>query len=153
MALWTCPDGGGYWIAVDQLAPLTMFHLFDRMTLEPRGSFTGDVTAHTDGIALHAARDRALSRAARCSPCTTTRPWRRSTCATSCDALHLDPGLPARERMRDLLAMARAARARRAAGLAPPRTRRKVYRWTDRNGIVHYGDHVADDASPTRRSR
>lgn len=55
VALWTCPDGGGYWIAVDQLAPLTVFHLFDRTTLEPRGSFQGRVTAHTDGVTLHAA--------------------------------------------------------------------------------------------------
>ncbi|KGQ17797.1 Phytase [Lysobacter dokdonensis DS-58] len=55
VALWTCPDGGGYWIAVDQLAPLTLFHLFDRVTLAPRGTFRGDVTAHTDGVALHAA--------------------------------------------------------------------------------------------------
>jgi 3-phytase len=55
VALWTCPDGGGYWIAVDQLAPLTLFHLFDRATLAPRGSFRGEVTAHTDGVALHAA--------------------------------------------------------------------------------------------------
>lgn len=53
VALWTCPDGSGYWIAVDQLAPLTIFHLFDRQTLEPRGSFQGRVTAHTDGVALH----------------------------------------------------------------------------------------------------
>ena len=55
VALWSCPDGGGYWIAVDQLSPLTLFHLFDRTTLEPRGSFQGQVTAHTDGVALHAA--------------------------------------------------------------------------------------------------
>ncbi len=53
VALWTCPGGGGYWIAVDQLAPLTIFHLFDRETLEPRGSFQGKVTAHTDGVALN----------------------------------------------------------------------------------------------------
>ena len=55
VALWNCPDGGGYWIAVDQLAPLTIFHLFDRVTLAPSGSFEGGVTAHTDGVALHAA--------------------------------------------------------------------------------------------------
>src|SRR5690606_14669929 len=41
VVLWNCPGGGGYWIAVDQLAPLTIFHLFDRYTLEPRGSFQG----------------------------------------------------------------------------------------------------------------
>jgi 3-phytase len=55
VALWSCPDGGGYWIAVDQLTPLTTFHLFDRATLQPRGSFQGKVTAHTDGVTLHAA--------------------------------------------------------------------------------------------------
>ena len=55
VALWSCPDGSGYWIAVDQLAPVTIFHLFDRLTLQPRGSFKGTVTAHTDGVALHAA--------------------------------------------------------------------------------------------------
>jgi len=55
VALWTCPDGSGYWIAVDQLAPLTVFHLFDRISLEPRGSFQGARTARTDGVALHAA--------------------------------------------------------------------------------------------------
>jgi 3-phytase len=53
--LWDCPDGGGYWIAVDQIAPLTVFHVFDRTTLAPVGSFRGRVTSHTDGIALHAA--------------------------------------------------------------------------------------------------
>lgn len=55
VVLWSCPGGAGYWIAVDQLAPLTQFHLFDRATLAPRGSFQGAVTAHTDGVALHAA--------------------------------------------------------------------------------------------------
>lgn len=55
VALWTCPDGSGYWIAVDQLAPLTIFHLFDRVTLAPLGSFQGARTARTDGVALHAA--------------------------------------------------------------------------------------------------
>ena len=54
VALWACPGGGGYWIAVDQLAPLTRFHLFDRATLAAAGSFQGQVTAHTDGIALDA---------------------------------------------------------------------------------------------------
>ena len=54
VVLWSCPAGGGYWIAVDQLAPLTEFHLFDRQTLEPRGSFQGRTTAYTDGVALDA---------------------------------------------------------------------------------------------------
>ena len=54
VALWACPQGDGYWIAVDQLAPLTRFHLFDRATLRPVGSFQGERTAHTDGVALDA---------------------------------------------------------------------------------------------------
>ncbi len=58
VALWSCPDGSGYWIAVDQLSPRTIFHLFDRLTLAPRGSFRGELTAHTDGVALHAAASK-----------------------------------------------------------------------------------------------
>ncbi|GAB3363939.1 phytase [Lysobacter rhizosphaerae] len=60
VALWTCPDGSGYWIAVDQLAPLTIFHLFDRVTLKPVGSFQGAKTARTDGVTLHAAATAAF---------------------------------------------------------------------------------------------
>jgi 3-phytase len=55
VALWSCGVDAGYWIAVDQLNPLSRFHLFDRSTLEPRGTFSGTITAHTDGITLHAA--------------------------------------------------------------------------------------------------
>ncbi|WP_407352466.1 phytase [Luteimonas sp. R10] len=55
VALWSCRADGGYWIAVDQLTPLTTFHVFDRTDLAPRGSFSGRLTANTDGIALHAA--------------------------------------------------------------------------------------------------
>ena len=55
VVLWACSATGGYWLAVDQQAPLTWFHLFDRASLEPVGSFHGEVTANTDGIALHAA--------------------------------------------------------------------------------------------------
>lgn len=60
VALWSCPGGGGYWIAVDQLMPRTVFHVFDRDTLQARGSFSGERTAYTDGIALHAAGTRAF---------------------------------------------------------------------------------------------
>lgn len=55
VALWTCDGDAGYWVAVDQQAPLTNFHLFDRNSLDPSGSFHGRVTSQTDGIALHAA--------------------------------------------------------------------------------------------------
>lgn len=55
VALWDCSFEHGYWVAADQVLPQTVFHLFDRVTLAPRGSFHGRVTANTDGIALHAA--------------------------------------------------------------------------------------------------
>ena len=58
VALWSCPGGNGYWVAVDQLAPHTTFHFFDRETLEPRGSFHGNTTSFTDGIALDATATR-----------------------------------------------------------------------------------------------
>ena len=50
--LWTCPGGKGYWVAVDQLSPLTRFHVFDRHSLELAGTWQGRTTANTDGIAI-----------------------------------------------------------------------------------------------------
>lgn len=58
VVLWTCGAGGGYWLAVDQQAPLTRFHLFRRDDLSPAGSFHGAATSNTDGITLHAAATR-----------------------------------------------------------------------------------------------
>lgn len=55
VALWACGATGGYWLAVDQEPTLTRFHLFDRASLAPAGSFSGERTTGTDGIALHAA--------------------------------------------------------------------------------------------------
>lgn len=60
VALWSCSGDGGYWIAVDQLAPLTRFHVFTRDGLRPVGTFTGAVTAQTDGIALNASATAAF---------------------------------------------------------------------------------------------
>ncbi|HZV39490.1 MAG TPA: phytase [Pseudoxanthomonas sp.] len=55
VALWNCDaDQRGYWVAVDQLKP-TLFRVFDRDNLRPMGTFSGDATANTDGIALYAA--------------------------------------------------------------------------------------------------
>lgn len=53
VALWECDVDDGYWIAADQLRP-TLFRLFDRRTLAPAGSFSGQRVGFTDGIALHA---------------------------------------------------------------------------------------------------
>ncbi|MBJ7574957.1 phytase [Luteimonas sp. MC1828] len=55
VVLWTCGVDSGYWIAVDQQAPRTHFHVFERAGLVPVGSFHGASVARTDGIALHAA--------------------------------------------------------------------------------------------------
>jgi len=60
VALWSCARGAGYWIAVDQLDPQTVFHVFERDSLRRVGSFRGEATAHTDGIAVHAAATRAF---------------------------------------------------------------------------------------------
>ena len=91
VALWSCSVDGGYWVAVDQLSPLSALPPVRpqdaraaRQLHRPRH---GADRRHRPA----GERDRALSRPARCSPCTTTRPWPRSTCATSSHALSLDP--------------------------------------------------------------
>lgn len=53
IALWQCADGSGYWITTDQYKDRSLFHLFDRVTLEHIGAFAGDTVANTDGIWLH----------------------------------------------------------------------------------------------------
>lgn len=54
VALWPCSDQDGYWVAVDQLNP-TLFRVFDRADLAPRGIFRGEQVANTDGETLYAA--------------------------------------------------------------------------------------------------
>jgi 3-phytase len=53
LALWQCADGSGYWIATDQFKDRSLFHLFDRRTLEHVGAFAGNTVGNTDGIWLH----------------------------------------------------------------------------------------------------
>lgn len=60
VALWACGPRAGYWVAVDQLSPQTVFHLFARDSLAHVGSFRGLRAAQTDGIALHTAPSRAF---------------------------------------------------------------------------------------------
>ena len=45
----TCGDGG-WWITTEQGKERSTFHLFDRKTLAPAGSFHGNTVANTDGI-------------------------------------------------------------------------------------------------------
>jgi 3-phytase len=53
IALWSCADGSGYWIATDQFLDRSLFHVFDRQTLRHLGAFAGNTVANTDGIWLH----------------------------------------------------------------------------------------------------
>lgn len=52
LALLQCADGSGYWIATDQFKDRSVFHVFDRRSLEHVGAFVGRVTANTDGVWL-----------------------------------------------------------------------------------------------------
>jgi len=52
IALMACADGSGWWVASDQFADRTVFHLFDRTRLEHVGSFAGQATGLTDGVWL-----------------------------------------------------------------------------------------------------
>lgn len=52
IALYACGDGSGYWLSTDQADDRTVYHVFDRQTLEHAGAFTGRITANTDGVWL-----------------------------------------------------------------------------------------------------
>lgn len=52
IALMRCADGSGWWVASDQFADRTIFHLFERNSLRHAGSFAGKVTGLTDGVWL-----------------------------------------------------------------------------------------------------
>lgn len=52
ITLMRCAGGTGFWIGSDQFKDRTLFHVFDRQTLQHQGSFAGAVTANTDGIWL-----------------------------------------------------------------------------------------------------
>lgn len=50
LALYDCADGSGWWLATDQGKDANYFHVFDRRSLEYRGSFSGQRTLNTDGV-------------------------------------------------------------------------------------------------------
>jgi 3-phytase len=50
--LYACGDTAGYWITTDQDLETNTFHVFDRGNLAHVGSFRGEQTLNTDGIAL-----------------------------------------------------------------------------------------------------
>jgi 3-phytase len=52
IALYACADGSGYWLSTDQANDRTVYHLFDRQSLQHAGAFTGITTANTDGVWL-----------------------------------------------------------------------------------------------------
>jgi 3-phytase len=53
IALWQCADGSGYWITTDQFKDRSLFHVWDRVTLEHVGAFAGETVGNTDGVWLH----------------------------------------------------------------------------------------------------
>lgn len=57
MTLMACGDGSGYWIATDQFKDRSLFHVFDRRSLEHVGAFSGRITANTDGVWLDPSGD------------------------------------------------------------------------------------------------
>jgi 3-phytase len=52
IALYPCGELRGWWIATDQGDSVNTFHVFDRVTFEHAGSFTGARTRLTDGVAV-----------------------------------------------------------------------------------------------------
>lgn len=50
--LYACGDTAGYWVTTDQGMSANTFHVFDRESLAHVGSFQGETTLNTDGIAL-----------------------------------------------------------------------------------------------------
>lgn len=60
IALWSCPDGSGYWLATDQFKDRSVFHVYDRQSLEHLGAFAGAKVGNTDGICLHQAATKAF---------------------------------------------------------------------------------------------
>ena len=51
LALWECGDEG-YLLMADQSHEANQFHVFDRASLEHRGTFAGQAVANTDGVAI-----------------------------------------------------------------------------------------------------
>lgn len=58
MALYRCEGGAGYWIATDQFKDRSLFHVFDRVSLQQLGAFAGNKTANTDGVWLDQRGDK-----------------------------------------------------------------------------------------------
>ncbi len=52
IALYQSSDSTGYWICTDQSHTENLFHVFDRKTLTHLGTFMGEGTKNTDGVAL-----------------------------------------------------------------------------------------------------
>lgn len=52
IALSACANGSGYWLMTDQGKEVNTFHLFDRITFDHIGAFSGTTTLNTDGITL-----------------------------------------------------------------------------------------------------
>jgi 3-phytase len=52
IVLYACGDTAGYWLTTDQGTETNTYHVFDRMSFEHVGAFSGARTKNTDGVAL-----------------------------------------------------------------------------------------------------
>lgn len=52
IALWETSPKRGYWIFTDQGKQSNYYHLYDRQSLKYKGSFSGERTLNTDGVAI-----------------------------------------------------------------------------------------------------
>ncbi|MBK1876393.1 phytase [Pelagicoccus mobilis] len=52
IALWETIAGKGYWIFTDQGKQANHYHVYDRKNLSYRGTFSGERTLNTDGVAI-----------------------------------------------------------------------------------------------------
>ncbi|MEM8964059.1 MAG: hypothetical protein AAGD38_21420 [Acidobacteriota bacterium] len=59
IALYECGDRG-WWVMTDQHDDVSYFHVFDRVSLEHRGVFMGELTAKTDGVTVGRASTEAF---------------------------------------------------------------------------------------------
>lgn len=60
ISLWQCADGSGYWITTDQFKDRSLFHVWDRRSLQHIGAFAGETVGNTDGVWLQQGATRAF---------------------------------------------------------------------------------------------
>lgn len=96
IALYTCADGSGWWLATDQFKDRSLFHVFDRVSWSTAAASPEQPwpTPTASGLTRPSA---SASRRGRSTRCTTIKAWPPSTGATSparCNWIAAAEGLP-----------------------------------------------------------